>query len=147
MHEYFVRRDHDFHVQRSMIYCNSCQSIGFSGGDYSVSTGNDCLGAHYKTVSHPETCCSCESNHFVRISPKDILALKAKDSKDIIEGIKRGLTKMGFPSLYNKRLPSAAEEWEALSGSEKSVQIAAMLDINQKIVEAREKVRELEASF
>ena len=148
MGSYLDKNDHNFHNRLFMAYCNNCQSISAVGGDYTVFAGRDCGGDHYKTEKSPERCLSCSGHDFIKIHSGSLIELKKrygnKTSGVLIEGIKKGLNRMDFPSLYNEDLPKIANRWKRLSKEKKRMQINKILRLNKKISESKKQVENLE---
>ena len=148
MKVYLLKDDNNFHNQLSMVYCNNCKAIGSAGGDYTINVGRDCLGDNYKTKKAPEQCTKCDSNNFIKISEYDMSRLnevyKERTVEIVIDGIKSGLEEMGFPNLYNKRLPKIADKWKRFGRPEKRKQINRLLREQKKLSVARKKVESLE---
>jgi len=135
MMKYLKNNDHNFHNRLFMAYCGSCQAITSVGGDYTIFAGRDCYGDHYETKPAPEQCLKCYTTNFIKISKDDMLQLKntykGKTAEILIDGIKKGLEKTNFSSLYNQELPRIARKWNRFHRREKIRQINSLLGLQK----------------
>ncbi len=146
MDEYFIQKDHGFHVSLSLAYCRGCNAITQVSGSYYKHIGNDCLGSHYEETKNPERCRTCKAEeNYIKFSLEDIIKLKSYISPEtLIIAIDNGLKKMQFPSLYNQNLPKAEKTWKELSNKEKVSEIVQLYSICGELSDLKGKTKKLE---